>query len=243
MSQSTFFGLLFITMGSTLLGSGPVLFHRYLKEHHWRWSESFCGGVMLSASVFSLYLPAYEIVVEENSSFMPLIWGTLWGVFFIVFAHFIMHRLVPNHVQSRAFLFVLAMGIHNVPEGMAVGVDVAALGWERAMPLGIAIFIQNLPEGLVSSMTFLVGGFTLKNSLMANGVTAVIEGLSALFGYSFVLKAGLGLSFLLAFSGACMSSVVLLEVWSKFRAEGVAKFSWSGLLIGLTVCGVLDLFL
>lgn len=243
MPWSTIFGLLFVTMGSTLFGSFPIIFHRYLKESHWRWSESFCGGVMISASIFSLYLPAYEILKIQNISFNPLWQGSLWGFIFIFAAHKLVHLWSSDHIQRRAFLFVLAMGIHNIPEGLAVGVDVGALGWQEAMPLNVAIFIQNLPEGFVSSMTFLVAGFSLKAALFANAITAVIEGISSLSGFVFAIKADLGLAFLLAFSGACMSSVVMIEAWSKYRVEGKASFAYSGFAAGLLVCAILDLFL
>lgn len=243
MLWSTIFGLLFITMGSTLLGSFPILFHRYLKESHWRWSESFCGGVMISASVFSLYLPASDILNQQNASLRPLWEGSLWGFFFIYAAHKIVHHWSSDHAQRRAFLFVLAMGIHNIPEGLAVGVDVGALGWQKAMPLNVAIFIQNLPEGFVSSMTFLVAGFSVKTALLANGITAVIEGVSSLSGFVFAIKAEIGLAFLLSFAGACMSSVVMIEAWGKYRLEGRASFSYLGFAAGLLVCAILDLFL
>ena len=243
MSWPTVLGLLFVTAGATLIGSLPVLFHKYLKESHWIWWESFCGGVMISASIFSLYLPAYELLATHNRTFWALIQGSVLGILFILIAHYFMSRWTSDHAHRKAYLFVLAMGIHNVPEGMAVGVDVAALGWEDAMPLSVAIFIQNLPEGLVSSMTFLVSGFSVKMSLFANAITAVIEGASALGGFSFVSHTGLSLPFLLSFSGACMMSVVLVEVVNKWRSADTAGFAWSGFGIGLFVCAALDFLL
>jgi ZIP family zinc transporter len=243
MSWSTFLGLLFITAGSTLLGSLPVLLHKYLKESQWTWWESFCGGVMISASVFSLYLPAYEILKSSGNSVWIMLQATLAGVFFISISHHFMSRWTSDHAHRKAYLFVLAMGVHNVPEGMAVGVDVAALGWSEAMPLSVAIFIQNLPEGLVSSMTFLVSGFSIQMSLLANAITAVIEALSSLGGYTFVFQSGLDLSFLLSFSGACMVSVVVVEGLNKFKHGEAAAFSPSGFGIGLLVCAALDFLL
>lgn len=243
MSWSTFFGLIFITAGSTLLGSLPVLLHKYLKESQWTWWESFCGGVMISASVFSLYLPAYELLETSGHSIWILLQGTLAGVMFISITHHFMSRWTSDHAHRKAYLFILAMGVHNVPEGMAVGVDVAALGWSEALPLSVAIFIQNLPEGLVSSMTFLVSGFSIHMSLMANAITAVIEALSALGGFTFVSQSGLDLSFLLSFSGACMVTVVAVEGLNKLKHAEAAAFSPSGFGIGLLVCAALDFLL
>lgn len=243
MTTATFIGLSLITAGATLLGSLPILFHKYLKESQWNWWESFGGGVMISASFFSLFLPAHALLVEEGKSNWPMIQGMLCGSGFIVIAHKLLGMMTTSRHHRKAFLFVLAMGVHNIPEGLAVGVDVAALGWEKALPLGIAISIQNFPEGLVSSLTFLISGFSVGKSLGANAVTAVIEAVSSYIGFSFTSKTGIGLPFLLSFSGACMTSVVLTEGWEKWRRGEGDSFSLSGFLVGLSVCAVLDLVL
>lgn len=236
--MSTFFGLLFITGGSTTLGSLPVLFHHYFKESQWNWWESFGGGVMVSASVFSLLYPAYQM---GGVSALPI--GIISGISFIFFMAFLIKKLTQNIHHQRAFLFVFVMGLHNIPEGLAVGVDVAALGWKESLPLSVAIFIQNLPEGLASSMSFIVAGFRVKEALLANGVTAIIESLSAFLGYSFVSGSVVGLPFLLSFSGACMLSVVAREAWVKYQSAEAASISPSGFVVGLFVCGALDLLL
>lgn len=243
MSWTTILGLLFVTAGSTLIGSLPVLFHRYLRQSRWEWWESFCGGVMVSASIFSLFLPAFEILREKQASLMPLLQGALLGTMFILLAEKLVRKKIGDRAHHRAYLFVLAMGLHNVPEGLAVGVDTAALGWREALPLNAAIFLQNLPEGLVSSMTFLVAGFGVKRSLMANAVTAVIEGIFALIGFVFVLHMNIGLAFLLSFAGACMVTVVVNEGVYKLRTGGAAGIAWPGLIVGFAVCAMLDLFL
>ena len=243
MNWPTLVGLIFVTGGSTTIGSLPVLFHRYFKESQWNWWESFGGGVMISASVFSLFVPAYQMSVQNSTSLMPIFYGALLGVVFIVSMMGAIKLITQNILHQRAFLFVFVMGLHNIPEGLAVGVDVAALGWRESLPLTVAIFIQNLPEGLASSMSFLIAGFSVRKALGANGVTAVIEALSALLGFSFVANSVVGLPFLLSFSGACMVSVVAREAWIKMKSAEAATFSLSGFMVGLTVCGLLDLLL
>lgn len=243
MSLLTLFGLFLVTGGSTLLGSVPVLFHHYFKESHWNWWESFGGGVMVSASIFSLFLPAFEMLKKTGASFTPMFAGIVLGVGFIFIMAMILKKLTENVRHQRAFLFVFVMALHNIPEGLAVGVDVAALGWRESLPLTIAIFIQNLPEGLASSMSFLVSGFTVKEALLANAVTAVIETLSAFLGFVFVADSMIGLPFLLSFSGACMMSVVTREVREKLRSAESAAFSYSGFGVGFFVCAVLDFLL
>lgn len=238
MNISTLLGLFFITGGSTVLGSLPVVFHRYFKESSWNWWESFGGGVMVSASIFSLFVPAFK-----TGDYTSIALGIVCGIFFIFFMAWVIQKITENVLHQRAFLFVFVMGLHNIPEGLAVGVDVAALGWRESLPLTIAIFIQNLPEGLASSMSFLISGFTLRKALFANFVTAVIETVSAFTGYSFVAGSLVGLPFLLAFAGACMMSVVTREVFQKLRGAEAATFSLSGFAIGLSVCAVLDLVL
>lgn len=236
MSLPTILGLFLVTGGATTIGSLPVLFHHYFKESNWIWWESFGGGVMISASIFSLFIPALKL----STSFIPIIQGIISGVLFIFIMAFTIKKLTENVLHQRAYLFVFVMGLHNIPEGLAVGVDVAALGWKESLPLTIAIFIQNLPEGLASAMSFLISGFSVNKALLANGVTAVIETLSAFLGHSFVKSAFIGLPFLMAFSGACMMSVVAREALIKFNGEEAATFSYQGFGVGLLVCAVLD---
>lgn len=239
MSLTTLLGLFLVTGGSTTIGSLPVLFHHYFKESHWNWWESFGAGVMVSASIFSLFIPAYKL----SPSLDPILQGLVYGVGFIFLMSLAIKKITENVLHQRAYLFVFVMGLHNIPEGMAVGVDVAALGWRESMPLTLAIFIQNLPEGLASSMSFLISGFSVKRAMMACGVTALIETLSAFIGFYFVTGSKLGLPFLLSFSGACMMTVVAREAFNKIQGEEKATFSRGGFTIGLLVCAVLDLIL
>lgn len=238
MNVGTFLGLLFVTGGSTVMGSLPTLFHHRFKQRHWAWWESFGGGVMISASVFSLFVPAYKM---GGISALPL--GIISGISFIFLIAFLIKNVTQNIYHQRAFLFVFVMSLHNVPEGLAVGVDVAALGWRESLPLTVAIFVQNLPEGLASSMSFIVAGFKVREALIANGVTAVIESLSAFLGHSFVSSSVLGLPFLLSFSGASMFSVVAREVLVKYQRGEAESISLSGFVVGLLVCGALDILL
>jgi zinc transporter ZupT len=131
--------------------------------------------------IFSLFLPALEMIREEKSSYFPLFQGIFLGVGFIFILAWLIKKLTENVLHQRAYLFVFVMGLHNIPEGLAVGVDVGAVGWHASLPLTVAIFIQNLPEGLATSMIFLISGFSVRNAMLANGVTAVIETLSAFF--------------------------------------------------------------
>src|SRR5690606_39250557 len=106
-----------------------------------------------------------------------------------------------------------------------------------------ANFIQNLPEGLVSSLAFLVRGFSVSRALWANAITAVVEGLSAIIGFAGVSQFNLNLPLLLSFAGACMMSVVASETIERWRNGEAAALSSSGFLIGLVTCGALDFLL
>lgn len=238
MNLSTLLGLFMITGGATTIGSLPVLFHKYIKESHWDWWESFGGGVMVSASIFSLFVPAFSLGTPAE-----VLSGIFCGAGFIFIMTSLIKRMTENVLHQRAFLFVFVMGLHNIPEGLAVGVDVAALGWKESLPLTIAIFIQNLPEGLTSAMSFLLSGFALKKAMLANGVTAVIETLSAYLGYTFIHSAKINLPFLLAFSGACMISVVMREIFLKIGQKETQNVSVPGFIAGTTLCALLDVFL
>lgn len=229
---------LFMVSGfSTLMGSLPVILHRYLNDSHRYFWESLSGGVMVSASVFSLLLPAWKMAESSHA----LILGVLAGSTFIVFSARLMKLLTENLARQRAFLFVFVMALHNIPEGLSVGFDVAALGWDEALSLSVVIFIQNIPEGFVSSLAFLLAGFSLPAALLANAFTALIETLSAASGYVFAKTSVIQLPLLLSFAGASMMTVVSLEFWQK-KSDG-EKISLSGFLFGLILCALLDLFL
>lgn len=242
MNLSTLLGLIIVTGGATTIGSLPVLFHHYLKDSRWNWWESFGGGVMTGASFFSLLYPAFSMV-NSTREHLELLVAIVSGVFFILASAKVIKKVTVNTLHQRAFLFVFVMGLHNIPEGLAVGVDVAGLGWRESLPLTIAIFIQNLPEGLVSAMSFLIAGFTVRRAFLANFATAVIEAVSAFIGYLFISDSPVSLPFMLAFSGACMLSVVGREVGIKIRGAESASFSLSGFVFGLSLCAVLDLAL
>lgn len=236
--------VLFVVSGaSTLLGSLPVVWHRYLKEAHWHWLDSFGGGVMTGAALFSLYLPAYRLLVQFNDSLFTIVWASALGFGFIFLISWWLGRHVKNTAKHHAFLIVLVMAVHNIPEGMAVGVNLAGLGLSAAWPLNVAIFIQNLPEGFVSSMSFLIAGFGIRAALMANGVTAVVEVAAAILGYIYASHSASNLPFLLSFAAASMMSVVALENYRHFRRGEGPNFSWSGFITGLLLTASLDLLL
>jgi ZIP family zinc transporter len=243
MSLSTLLGLFLVTGGATTIGSVPAFFHHYIKKTHWAFWESFGGGVMVSASVFSLFLPAYTLVQSGKNSLFSIPAGIISGMLFIFLMAMLIKKLTEDVLHQRAFLFIFVMALHNIPEGLAVGVDVAAMGWRESLPLTVAIFIQNLPEGLASAMSFLISGFNLKRAMMANGVTAIIETVSALLGFTFTAGAQVNLAFLLSFSGSCMMCVVAREAFIKVRTNEAAGFSYLGLGMGLLVCALLDLVL
>lgn len=238
MSLPTILGLFLITGGATTFGSLPLLFHRYIKDSHWAFWESFGGGVMVSASIFSLFVPAIRL-----GSYSQVGFGIVSGVFFILLMSVFIQKFTENVLHQRAFLFVFVMGLHNIPEGLAVGVDVAALGWKESLPLTVAIFIQNLPEGLAAAMSFLISGFALRKAMFANGVTAIIETLSAFLGYTFVHDSKINLAFILSFAGACMMSVVGREIFLKTRTTEKERVSVPGFMVGTLLCALLDVLL
>jgi zinc transporter, ZIP family len=243
LNLGTLLGLFVVSGLSTLLGSVPVLFHRYLRDSSWSWLEGFGGGVMTGASLFSLFWPATLLLQEQQRSLWIMAQATLLGVGFVFIASFALGRLIANSKKHHAFLIVFVMALHNIPEGIAVGVNVAALGWSKALPLNAAIFIQNLPEGFVSSMSFLLAGYGIYPALLANALTAVCEVLAAILGYILARGADHHLAFMLAFAGASMLSVVVMEYGRQRRRGEAHAYSWSGFLTGLVLTAVLDLLL
>jgi zinc transporter, ZIP family len=236
MAPFDYLGLFIVTGAATLIGSVPVFLHARLRQGHLDWMDNFGAGVMCGASLFSLYWPAFELL----GGFSPLLLPTFTGLFFIWVSSKLLALITKNSLHHRAFLIVLVMALHNIPEGLAVGFNAAGLGWSQALKLNVAIFVQNLPEGFVTSMSFLLAGLGMRLALLASAMTALFEYGAALSGFAFTKNADSDLGIMLAFAGSSMLCVVLMEFLRRAKEKRGARLSWSGFIIGFLLTAVLD---
>ena len=242
----------------TALGASLVFVFR---DMHRKWFDSmlgFTGGVMVAASFWSLLSPAIEMSPGEGfAKVWPSALGFGLGALFI----YGLDRLTPHlHINfnkdeaegpqtdwHRSTLLVLAITLHNIPEGLAVGVlfGGAALGLDgasvgAAVALAIGIGIQNLPEGFAVSMPLRRQGVSAPRSLWFGQLSAVVEPVAAIIGAVAVLQMQVILPYALAFAAGAMIYVVVEEVIPETQRDKYTDFATLGFIGGFLVMMALD---
>jgi ZIP family zinc transporter len=225
---------------ATGLGAIPVLFLRRPSEHLMAPMLGLAGGMMLAASLFSLLVPAVQTVAASTAPW----WLGLATASALLAGAAVMQRLdrrTPHaHVegvevsgkQPHVALVVAAIALHNVPEGLAVGVAAAA-GADHGMSLGIAI--QNVPEGwIVASAMIALGAAPWRAALIALG-TGLVEPVGGLFGVIATTVAGAALPLALAAAAGAMLWVVSHELIPASHRPGRETAGTAGLLAGFAV--------
>ena len=259
MSYEVILGLLIPFVG-TSLGAALVFFMRgQLSREVERALTGFAAGVMVAASVWSLLVPAMEASdAWGRLAFVPAALGFWLGtLFLLVLDHVIPHLHLgedapegPSTRLARTTLMVLAVTLHNIPEGMAVGVVFA--GWlsgmstvslAGAMALALGIAIQNFPEGAIISLPLRAEGASKAKAFLGGFGSGVVEPLGALLTIAFAAQLVPYLPYLLGFAAGAMMYVVVEELVPEM-AEGA--HSHTGVLlfaVGFTLMMALDVAL
>lgn len=229
---------------ATGLGAIPVLMLRRPSERLMAPMLGLAGGMMLAASLFSLLVPAVQTVMASDAVW-SLGTATAGALLAGVAAMQMLDRRLPHeHVeevessgmQPKVALVVAAIAIHNVPEGLAVGVAAAA-GADHGMSLGIAL--QNIPEGwIVASAMVALGAAPLRAALIALG-TGLVEPVGGLFGVIASTVAGAALPMALAAAAGAMLWVVSHEMIPASHQPGRVGAGTAGLATGFAVMTVL----
>ena len=212
---------------------------------------SFAAGVMLSAAVIGLILPS----LEYGGDYGLLI--TVAGVFAgAVALNFIdklvphLHKMAGNDIEehrstglSKVLLFVSAIAIHNLPEGIAAGVGFGSGDTAQAMIIAGGIALQNIPEGMVIIGPMLAAGVKPKRTFVIAMMTGLVEVVGTLIGYFAVSVASAILPFALAFAGGTMLYVISDEMIPETHAHGSERGATYALLIGFCLMLAVDVLL
>ena len=249
-------GVVFLTAlgvgGATLFGSILGFFFRNISHKFSDIVLSFAAGVMLCAAVTGLIMPSLEY--EGSAPLLVTIAGVLCGAVFLnlldkLVPH--LHRLAgsdqENHPESSAklnkvLLFVLAIAIHNLPEGIAAGVGFGSGDNTQAFTIAAGIALQNIPEGVVIIGPMLAAGMSPKKTFLCAAGTGVIEVLGTLLGYFAVSLSSAILPFALAFAGGTMLYVISDEMIPETHHEETRGATYS-LLLGFCLMLAMDFFL
>ena len=243
----------------TALGASLVFFFKNASKAFLDGMLGFTGGVMVAASVWSLLVPAIDMTESEGIyKIAPAVFGFLLGALFL----FILDRLLPHFhanfkqtegVKSswqKTTLLILAITLHNIPEGLAVGVlfgGVAAgipeASIAGAVTLAIGIGLQNFPEGIAVSMPLRRMGLSRRKSFFYGQLSAVVEPIAGVLGAFAVLFFTPILPYALAFAAGAMIYVVIEEVIPEAQQNKNTDVSTIGFLIGFVVMMSLDVVL
>ncbi len=245
----------------TALGAAGVFFKKDIGRKPLDFMLGFAAGVMIAASYWSLLNPAIEMAENMGQpAWLPAAVGFLLGGVFLRIVDKILPHLHKDLSLDKAegvktslrrtTLLVLAITIHNFPEGLAVGVAFGALssGIESAslagaISLAIGIGIQNFPEGLAVSVPLRREGLSRFKSFFLGQLSAIVEPVAGVLGAIAVYYAQPMLPYALSFAAGAMIFVVVEEVIPEAQRSGNTDISTMGSLIGFTIMMVLDVAL
>lgn len=249
--QAALFATLF-TAAATGIGALPIFFTRNISARAETTMLGFSAGVMLAASIFSLMLPALESATSQLGS--KLGGGLLTCAALLLGATLllIMDKVIPHEhaVQGvhgmkheavrRVWLFVFAITLHNVPEGLAVGVSFAAEGYAAGMPLALGIAVQNVPEGLAVALAMLTLNYTRGQAALIGLGTGLVEPIGGLIGAGAIAFSGALLPWGLGFAAGAMLFVISHEMIPESHRNGRETSATIGLFAGFVLMMLFD---
>ncbi len=227
---------------ATGVGALPVLFTKRISDRLLDVMLGFSAGVMLAATSFSLIVPALEL----SGPFVAVFGLSLGAPVLHLADRFIPHfhpflgAEGPSSGLPRVWLFVLAITIHNFPEGLAVGVSFGSGDVAMGIVIAMAIGLQNMPEGLAVALPLLREGYSRSKSLWYGTLTGLVEPVGGLLGVALVSIFQPILPWGLAFAAGAMLFVVSDEMIPESHRKGFARESTFGLIAGFVVMMFLD---
>ncbi len=252
-------GILLPMLGTTL-GAGAVFFMKgEMNERLKKSLLGFASGVMIAASVWSLLIPAIDMTEGAGGvGWLPAVVGFLLGVGFLL----LLDSIIPHlHVNSdcpegrqcglgKSTMLVLAVALHNLPEGMAVGVVLAGVlsGSEMmtlagALALAIGIAIQNFPEGAIISMPLVGSGLSRRRAFLYGFGSGVIEPIGALLTIALTAVIEPVLPYILSFAAGAMIYVVVEELIPESQSGEHSNLGTIGAALGFALMMILDVAL
>lgn len=255
----TAFGILIPLLG-TLLGASMIfLLKNEIKPSLQKFLLGFASGVMVAASVWSLLIPA--ITISEAQGLVPWVpaaSGFLLGMGFLLFLDYLIPHLHRNSKRpeglkkdfKRSTMLILAVTLHNIPEGMAVGVVFAGalsgnndISMAGAFVLAIGIALQNYPEGAIISMPLVAAGTTKRRAFAYGALSGVVEPMGSVLTIFLTAMISPALPYTLAFAAGAMFYVVVEELIPESQASEHSDIGTIGAGAGFVLMMILDVAL
>ena len=227
---------------ATGAGAIPILFTRQISDRLLDVMLGFAAGVMLAATSFSLLVPAINLSGP---------WIAVFGLALGALVLHLVDRFVPHlhpalgaegppSKLSRVWLLVLAITIHNFPEGLAVGVSFGSGDIAAGLVIALAIGLQNMPEGLAVALPLLREGYSRRRALWYGTLTGLVEPVGGLLGAAIVSVSQPILPWGLSFAAGAMLFVISDEMIPESHRKGFAREATFGLITGFVVMMLLD---
>ena len=254
-------GTLF-SFAMTVLGSAMVFLFRKLPTDKWyRLLLGFAAGVMMAASVWSLLIPSIEYTKNlPLPNWLPAVGGVLSGVIFLIFADIvieksrllttILHRHLPY--QKSSVWMMMAVTLHNIPEGLAIGLSFAMAVktgqidsgmYAAAIALALGIGVQNFPEGAAISLPLHQDGISAVRSFVYGSLSAIVEPIFGIVTVCLVSYVQIVLPWLLAFAAGAMLYVVIHELLPAPKQQGSSVGFTLSVIVGFLTMMLLDVAL
>mgnify|MGYP004636089359 FL=1 len=254
--MNTFYGILIPFLGTTLGAACVFFLKKALSESLQRALTGFAAGVMVAASVWSLLIPAIEQASGMGRlSFAPAVIGFWCGILFLLLLDHVIPHLHRNCEQTegpkihlqRSTMLLLAVTLHNIPEGMAVGVmyagylsgnaQITAAG---ALALSLGIAIQNFPEGAIISMPLRAEGMSKPKAFLCGTLSGIVEPIGALLTILAAQHIIAFLPYFLSFAAGAMLYVVVEELVPEMSQGRHSNLGTLFFAIGFTLMMALD---
>ena len=255
--MNVFTGLLIPFLGTTLGSAMVFLMKNKLNKKVEKILLGFASGVMIAASVWSLLIPSIDMAKEQGkAAWVPAAVGFIFGIVFLL----VLDSIIPHlHIESdkpegikaklkKTTMMVFAVTLHNIPEGMAVGVSLAGAlmentGITMAGALAIGIAIQNFPEGAIISMPLRAEGMSKWKAFIYGTLSGIVEPIGAIITILLTKTIVPILPYLLSFAAGAMIYVVTEELIPESQNGKHSNIGTIGVAIGFTLMMVLDVAL
>ncbi|MFD2670547.1 ZIP family metal transporter [Marinicrinis sediminis] len=229
-------GGMLATGGCTLLGALPAMLVRTVTHRFKDMLLAYTAGIMVTASIYSLIPSALEM-----SNLTILCLGVLTGTLMLTLLEYLIphhdldHQLPVRgpHVERGTILFISAMALHNLPEGLSVGVSFASADMELAAVVSFAIGLQNIPEGALIAFYLLASHVRRRYALLLTACTGLMELVAFLAGYSFSQSVDRFVPYGLAFAAGAMLFIVYKELIPESHGDGHERIATFAFMAGL----------
>lgn len=257
--MNVFKGLLIPFLGTTLGSATVFLMKNKLNKKVEKILLGFAAGVMIAASVWSLLIPSIDMAQEQGIlPWLPAAIGFMLGIVFLlvldsVIPHLHLESTKPEGIKTKlkkTTMMVFAVTLHNIPEGMAVGVSFAGALMENtgitlagAFALAIGIAIQNFPEGAIISMPLKAEGMSKGKAFLYGTLSGIVEPIGAIITILLTSTVIPILPYVLSFAAGAMIYVVVEELIPESQVGEHSNIGTIGVAIGFTIMMILDVAL